>query len=93
MEVHARLHARTAITFTVTTSVEGSHTVEVNGLEGSFTVTAPPPPSSSPKAFPWIWVGVALIVVLAGVAYLYYMQRRSEDESFISFWRPDQSSN
>lgn len=75
---------------TVATSVEGSHTVEVDGLEGSFTVTAPLPP---PTPFPWVWVGVAVIVILAAAAYYYYLQKRGEDESFISFWRPDQSSN
>jgi len=75
----------------VATSVEGSHTVEVDGLEGNFTVAAPPPLPPPPRPFPWVWVGVAVIVILAVVAYYYYLQKRGEDESFISFWRPDQN--
>jgi len=82
--------ASATVTFTVATPDEGSHTVEVDGLEGSFTVTAPPPPPPPPRPFPWVWVGVAVIVIVAAAAYYYYLQKRGEDESFISFWRQDQ---
>ncbi|RLJ01882.1 MAG: hypothetical protein DRP11_03745 [Candidatus Aenigmatarchaeota archaeon] len=65
----------TSVSFTVTSEVEGSHTVAVDGLSGSFTVTAPPPPPPPPKPFPWIWVGLIVVIVVVVVLYYLYRQR------------------
>jgi len=67
--------ASMSVSFTVTSEVEGSHTAEVDGLSGSFTVTAPPPPPPPPKPFPWIWVGLIVVIVVVVVLYYLYRQR------------------
>ncbi|MCD6480522.1 PKD domain-containing protein [Candidatus Bathyarchaeota archaeon] len=58
----------TTVTFTVSSDVEGTHTVEVDGLIDTFTVTVPAKPVRWP-----LYVGVAvLVIVIIAVVVLYY---------------------
>ena len=52
-----------SISLTISSEEEGMHTVEVDGVSGSFTVESPPP-----DKFPW--TTIILIVVVAVVLYL-----------------------
>ena len=62
--------ASTTVTFTVSTEVEGTHMVEVDGLIDTFTVTVPP------KPVPWtLYVGVAILVVVIIAAVVAYYIR------------------
>ena len=60
------------VTFTVTEDVEGTYSVEVDGLTGTFTVTEPPPASTK---WPLI-AGIVGVVVIIGIAFVFYMRRR-----------------
>jgi PKD repeat protein len=64
--------ASTTVTFTVSSDIEGSHVVEVDGLVDTFEVVVPPPPP------PWpIYIGVAIFVVIIIAALVwYYLMRR-----------------
>jgi len=66
--------ASTSVRFTVTSEVEGSHTVEVDGLTGSFTATIPP--SSPQKPFPWNWVVVIFTVLAIVVLVVFFIIKR-----------------
>ena len=61
--------ASTTVSFSVSSDERGSHTVEVGGLSGSFTV------EKAKAWFPWTHVIVA-IVLIAIVAYYFYSQRQ-----------------
>lgn len=52
----------TSVTFTVSLEEVGVHEVEVEGLQGSFTVRAP---------VPWVWVAAAILVVAPAAFYAY----------------------
>lgn len=58
--------ATETVIFTVSRDVEGTYNVEIDGLTGTFVVTAPPaPPSIVPLA-----VAVTGIALLAGILIL-----------------------
>ncbi len=59
------------VAFTVSRDAEGTYSVEVDGLTGSFTVVAPPP---TPPGIPWIAVS-GVIVIAALLATLFYFRR------------------
>ena len=61
--------ASTTVSFSVSSDEVGSHTVEVGGLSGSFTV------EKAEAGFPWTYVIVALVLI-AVVAYYLYSQRQ-----------------
>ena len=61
--------ASTTVSFSTSSDEEGSHTVEVGGLSGSFTV------EKAKLGFPWTYVIVALVLI-AAVAYYFYSQRQ-----------------
>jgi hypothetical protein len=61
--------ASTTLSFSVSSDEVGSHTVEVGGLSGSFTV------EKAKAGFPWTYVLVALVLI-AAVAYYLYSQRK-----------------
>ena len=53
----------TTVQFTTSKSEEGTYTVEVDGLTGSFTV-------KKPAVFPWsVVVAVIIVLVLVGIFY------------------------
>jgi len=56
------------VAFVVSSEEEGSHTVAVEEITGSFTVVAPPRP------FPWLWVD--LLIIVAVVVAVYYLRQR-----------------
>ena len=56
------------VAFVVSSEDEGSHTVAIEEITGSFTVVAPPRP------FPWIWVDVLIIVAV--IAAVYFLRQR-----------------
>jgi hypothetical protein len=73
-----------AITFTVTRDAAGSYSVEIDGLTGEFTVTAP--------SFPWVLFGGVLGGVLAALAagvalYLVVLRPRDSDRQRIDYLR------
>jgi len=59
----------TTVSFSVSSDEMGSHTVEVGGLSGSFTV------EKAPAGFPWTYVIIAFVLI-AIVAYYFYSQRQ-----------------
>ena len=61
--------ASTTVSFSVSSDEVGSHTVEVGGLSGSFTV------EKAPAGFPWTYVIIAFVLI-AIVAYYFYSQRQ-----------------
>jgi hypothetical protein len=61
--------ASSTVSFSVSSDEVGSHTVEVGGLSGSFTV------EKAKAGFPWTYVIVALVLI-AAVAYYLYSQRQ-----------------
>ncbi|MCW4022063.1 MAG: hypothetical protein NWF02_02730, partial [Candidatus Bathyarchaeota archaeon] len=56
----------TNVQFTTSKTEEGTYTVDVNGLTGTFTVKAPSP------VFPWTIVVVVIVVAVAAVLILYF---------------------
>ncbi len=59
--------ASTTVTFTVSSDVEGIHTIEVDGLIDTFTVTVPV------KKVSWtLYVGVAIVIVVIVAAVILY---------------------
>ena len=74
------------IIFTATRDVAGSYSVDVEGLSGSFTVKAAPPPPTTPtelapdQPFNWPLVvvgGIIAIVVALAVATFLWRRRKS----------------
>ncbi len=61
--------ASMTVSFSVSSDEVGSHTVEVGGLSGSFTV------EKAPAGFPWTYVIIAFVLI-AIVAYYFYSQRQ-----------------
>ena len=64
--------ASATVTFTVSSAAEGTHTVAVGTLSGSFKVTTPPPPAPD---YTWYIVG-GVVVVLAIVAVYFLFLRK-----------------
>jgi len=64
----------TSVSFTVSSSVKGSHTVTIDTLSGSFTVKAP---------FPWGYVIIVVLVAAVGAGYFLY-KRNPELFSFLN---------
>ena len=61
------------VSFTVTATGEGSHTVEIGDASASYTVEAVPEPSR----FPTMYVAVGVVIIVAAV-YLYMQQQKPE---------------
>ena len=57
------------VSFTVSAEEDGSHTVTVNGLLGSFTVV------TSPTAFPIIWIAASALILVNVILYIYWRSR------------------
>jgi len=58
-----------SLTAIVSSDVEGTHTVAVDGLDADFSVEVPP------SGFPWTYVIVA-VVIIAAAAYIYMQQQK-----------------
>jgi len=87
-EVTLKAGASREVTFTKAKDVAGSYSVDVEGLSGSFTVKAAPPPTPIPppipipipdKPFNWLLVGgIIAAVVAAAVVAFFWIRRRAE---------------
>ncbi len=64
--------ATETVTFPVSRDVEGTYNVEVDGLTGTFVVTAPPPSPTVPLAI--AVTGIALLA--SGLGYFIYRQKK-----------------
>jgi hypothetical protein len=56
------------VTFDILSEDPGIHTVTIEDLEETFTVTSPKAP------IPWLWIDLAIIVIVIGV--IYYLRRQ-----------------
>jgi hypothetical protein len=65
------------LTFTLSRNVAGTYSVDLNGLEGSFTVTGEPVDGSSGSSFPTIPVVTVAVAALVLVGLLvFYLNKR-----------------
>ena len=67
------------ITFTISKNEAGVYSVDLNGLEGSFTVTGESIDDSSGSSFPTIpvVVGIVAAVVIVGLLIFYFNKRKT----------------
>jgi hypothetical protein len=71
------------VTFSVAGDEAGSYSVEVNGLEGSFTVREAPALSSGfPKAVSWTLIGLAIAALVVLVVVIVVKMRRRHDDFY-----------
>jgi uncharacterized repeat protein (TIGR02543 family) len=71
------------VTFSVAGDEAGSYSVEVNGLESSFTVREAPVLSNGlPKAVSWTLIGLAIAALVVLVAVLIVKLRRRRDDYY-----------
>lgn len=69
--------ASQTVSFTVSEESSGSYSVELDGLQGSFTVTEAPPPPPSPTNWPLIGGIIGGVVIIGLIALLVVRRKRA----------------